>query len=171
MEISRMRRRDREIKDTEEMIDILNRESICHLAMCLEDQPYVIPMIFAYHDHALYFHCAEVGMKLDILRKNNKVCFEVQHSYTEKVVENTQKPCDWGITYESVIGFGTAEILNDRDDKILAYNLLVNKLKPGGYRHDDILYTEKKIKGTFIIKVSVESMTGKRWDGLKPNAV
>lgn len=171
MEISRMRRRDREIKDNEEIIKILNKQNICHLAMCADDQPYVIPMIFAYEANALYFHCAEVGMKLDILRRNNKVCFEVQHSNTEKVIENTHKPCDWGISYESIVGFGMAEILNDRVEKIKAYNLLVDKLKPTGYEHRDDLYTDKKINGTFIIKVNIDSMTGKRWDGLKPNVI
>ncbi len=171
MEIGQMRRRDREIKDREEIIGILNRQHICHLAMCAENQPYVIPMIFAYQDNALYFHCAEVGTKLDILRKNHNVCFEVQSSITEKVVENTYKPCDWGISYESVIGFGTAEILNDREDKIDAYRLLVNKMKPEHYSHSDDLYTEKKITGTLIIKVTISSMTGKRWDGSKPNVV
>jgi nitroimidazol reductase NimA-like FMN-containing flavoprotein (pyridoxamine 5'-phosphate oxidase superfamily) len=163
-----MRRRDREIKDPAEIEDILKRQNICHLAMCAEDRPYVIPMIFAFEEDTVYFHCAEVGQKLDMLRANPNVCFEVQSSETSAVVENSGKPCDWGIIYESVIGFGKAEIIDDRETKIKVYNLIVSKMHPPGYTHDEVLYTEKKIKGTFIIKVKIDSMTGKRWDGTKP---
>ena len=170
MEPSRMRRRDRQINDMAEIIGIVERQKVCNLAMCADDQPYVIPMLYGFEDNTMYFHCAEVGMKLDILRKNPNVCFEIQSSKTDSVVENSDRPCDWGIVYESVIGFGKAEIVDDRDTKIKVYNLIVAKMQPDGYVHSEELYTEKKIKGTFIIKVSVGSMTGKRWDGMKPAA-
>ncbi|MCL1983164.1 MAG: pyridoxamine 5'-phosphate oxidase family protein [Clostridiales bacterium] len=165
-----MRRRDREIKDMAEIVHILETQRVCHLAMCSESQPYVVPMLYAYEDGAMYFHCAEVGQKLDMLRANPNVCFEVQASTAEEVVENSGKPCYWGIAYESVIGFGKAEIIGDRETKIKVYDMIVGKMRPTGYVHSQELYTEKKIKGTFIIKVKIDSMTGKKWDGTKPGA-
>ncbi|MCL1808723.1 MAG: pyridoxamine 5'-phosphate oxidase family protein [Clostridiales bacterium] len=163
-----MRRRDREIKDIDEIVRLLEDNKICHLAMCAGEQPYVVPMLYAYEGGSMYFHCAEVGQKLDMIRANPNVCFEVQASQTEEVIENSGKPCYWGISYESVIGFGKAEILGDRETKIKVYNLIVGKMKPPGYVHSEEMYTEKKIKGTFIIKVKIDSMTGKKWDGTKP---
>jgi nitroimidazol reductase NimA-like FMN-containing flavoprotein (pyridoxamine 5'-phosphate oxidase superfamily) len=169
MEIQGLRRRDREIKDPAEITAILNTNRICHLAMSVDDQPYVIPMIYAYSEGELFFHCAEVGQKLDMLRRNPKVCFEIQSSKTDSIVENSDKPCDWGIAFESVVGYGSAEIIDDRETKIKCYDLLIKKMQPKGYIHREELYTEKKIKGTYIIKVKIERMTGKRWDGTKPH--
>jgi len=163
-----MRRRDREIKDMEEIVAIIATENVCHLAMCADNKPYVIPMIYIYNENHLYFHCAEVGMKLDILRQNDAVCFEIQRSTTEQIVENTDKPCDWGFAYESIIGFGKARLVTDREEKIRFYDLLVAKMEPEGYVHSSGDYTEKKITGTYVIDVTIESMTGKRWDGNKP---
>ena len=165
--MSTMRRKDREVKERDEILAIVNRGRICHLAMCADGEPYVIPMLYGYADDCLYFHCAEVGKKLDILRKNNRVCFEITNS-PETIIENMGQPCDWGIPFESVIGFGNVELIEtDGDAKKAAYDVLVTKLAPPGYTHTNGNYEEKKIKGTFIIKVRIESMTGKRWDGTK----
>lgn len=170
LETGRMRRRDREIREEGEIIKILKTQKICHLAMCEGGNPYVIPMIYAYDDGMLFFHCAEVGKKLDILRVNPNICFEIQSSAIDNLVENSDKPCDWGFAYESAIGFGKAEILDDRETKIKVYNMIVSKMHPSGYVHSEELYIEKKIKGTFVIRVKIDSMTGKKWDGIKPAA-
>ncbi len=161
-----MRRRDREIKDPNEVIEILKKEQICHLAMCLENRPYVVPMLYVYNDNCLYFHCAEVGQKLDILRENPQVCFEIANSGTELIL-NGGKPCDWGYSFESVIGFGKAEIIDDDAQKVRIYDLMVEKMKPDDYIPMENQYVEKKIKYSLIIKVSIESMSGKKWDGHK----
>lgn len=169
-----MRRRDREIKDSQEIIAILEKGFVCHLAMCADNKPYVVPMVYVYHEGHLYFHCAEVGMKLDILRVNQEVCFEVQNA-SQEIIENAGTPCDWGFAYESVIGFGKAELLETDEEKVAAYDLLVQKLAPTGYappvdtKKEDVYgpYVPKKIRGTYIIKVKIESMTGKKWDGHK----
>ena len=51
--------------------------------------------------------------------------------------------------------------------KIKAYDNLVKKMMPKGYVHEENSYVEKKLKGTFIIKVPIESMSGKKWNGIK----
>ncbi|WP_027399808.1 pyridoxamine 5'-phosphate oxidase family protein [Anaerovorax odorimutans] len=166
-----MRRRDREIKDENEIIEILKKSFVCHLAMCSDNKPYVIPMIYVYNDNCLYFHCADVGQKLDILRVNNEVCFEVQNSSSD-IIKNAGMPCDWGFQFESVIGFGKAELLENDEDKISVYDLFVGKMAPADYIHKPTVngdgpYVPKKIKGSYIIKVNIDSMTGKKWNGHK----
>ena len=162
-----MRRRDRQINDREEIINILKKGFVCHLAMCANNEPYVVPMIYVYHDDCLYFHCAEVGLKLDIIRQNSRVCFQVE-THSQDSVENAGTPCDWGFAYESAIGFGNAQLIEDDEEKKRVYDLLVAKIAPSGYIHGEDPYVPKKIRGTYIIKVPSESVTGKRWDGTKP---
>lgn len=161
-----MRRRDREVKDRNEIIEILKAGQVCHLAMCKNNKPYVVPMLYVYNDNCVYFHCAEVGDKLDIIRENNEVCVEVAHSGTE-IIENSGKPCDWGYSFESVIGFGKAEIINEDSIKRKVYDMMVEKMKPEGYTPTPDQYVEKKVKFSFIIKVEIESITGKKWNGHK----
>lgn len=167
MEIGKMRRRTREITEKKEIEAILERESICHLAMCTEEQPYVIPMLYAYKDNCFYFHCAEVGAKLDILEQNNSVCIEVESNKAEALVENTNTPCMWGLPYESVVVFGKATVSDDRDVKLKAFDLLVEKIHTPGYEHSRDKYLEKRLNGARVIVVEVEKMTGKKWDGVK----
>lgn len=163
----RMRRRDREIKEQQEIVEILKKGQVCHLAMCRDNKPYVVPMLYVYDDNIMYFHCAEVGEKLDILKENDEVCFEMANSGAE-IIENGGKPCDWGYSFESVIGFGKAVIVKDDDaEKRKVYDLMVEKMKPESYEVTPDQYVEKKVKYSYIIKVKIESMTGKKWSGHK----
>ena len=76
-----MRRSDREIKDFDEIIEVINKCDVCRLAINDGDYPYIVPMNFGFNIEdgkvVLYFHCASEGKKLELLRKNNKVAFEM----------------------------------------------------------------------------------------------
>lgn len=72
-----MRRKDREIVDRESMESVIRRASVCHLGMCEGESPYIVPLCFGYYDGVLYFHSAREGRKLDALRRNGRVCFEI----------------------------------------------------------------------------------------------
>jgi uncharacterized protein len=75
---ARVRRKDREITDSLQIIDILQKADVCRIAMCHNNVPYVVTMNFGLGRDGfspLYFHCASEGKKIDILRKNNLVCF------------------------------------------------------------------------------------------------
>ena len=75
-----MRRSDREIKEFDEMIQIIKKCEICRIAMNDGEFPYLIPLNFGLDVQDgqvyLYFHGALEGKKIDILRSNNKVTFE-----------------------------------------------------------------------------------------------
>ena len=72
-----MRRNEREIKDREEMEAIIQRAQVCRIGLSEKDVPYIVPMDFGYKGNCLYFHCASEGKKLDMIRQNSKVCFEI----------------------------------------------------------------------------------------------
>jgi hypothetical protein len=73
-----MRRKDREITDRAELLRILAKARVCRLALVDGDRPYVVPLTFALDGADLVLHSARTGRKLDILRRNPAVCFEVE---------------------------------------------------------------------------------------------
>ena len=149
-----MRKKDKEISDTAAIEDILTRATICRLALCENNQPYVVPLCFGYKDNALYFHCAGQGKKLDVLRKNDHVCFEVE---VDCAIKTADQPCDWTVKCKSVIGFGKAVFLTGPEQKRQALDIIMHQYSQGPFE-----YPEEIVKITTIIKVEIKSMTGKQ---------
>jgi len=149
-----MRRKDREIKSIEEIEAIIRKSLVCRLGMADENGPYIVPLSFGYADNCLFFHSANEGKKIDILRKNNKVCFEFD---TDKDIVRGDKACDWGMKFKSVIGFGKAFIVEDVESKKAALDVIMAHYSDGSFEYD-----QKKLERTVVIKVEIESMTGKK---------
>lgn len=149
-----MRRKENEISDESGMKAIIEKAVVCRLGMFDGDKPYIVPLCFGYHDKALYFHSALKGLKIDCIRSNPNVCFEFDHVAETKKSENA---CDWGIKYQSVIGFGKAAIIEDSDEKRNALSIIMAQ-----YSDEQFQFPENMVKVTAVIKVDVESMTGKQ---------
>lgn len=152
-----MRRKDRQITDFNDIKDIISRCDSCAVAFMGDDYPYVIPMNFGavYGDNniTLYFHCASEGRKLDLIRKNNNVSFEMDCSH--RLVTGKQA-CDYTMEFESVTGYGKAYILNDH--KLDALRCIMNR-----YSADkNHLFDNKWVDAVTIIRIDVEGFTGKR---------
>ena len=148
-----MRRTDKEIADRAQIESIIQRSMVCRLAMADNNQPYIVPLCFGYKDQTLYFHSAGQGKKLDILKKNNRVCFEFDIDY-ELIKED--KACDWGMKYKSVVGFGRASFIKDFESKCKALDVIMQQ-----YSGASFVYPETKVKNIVVIKVEIENMTGK----------
>ncbi|MDR2759002.1 MAG: pyridoxamine 5'-phosphate oxidase family protein, partial [Spirochaetaceae bacterium] len=107
-----MRRKDREITDIEELRGIISRCKVCRLAMAENNRPYVVPLNFGYEyqngELILYFHGAQEGEKIDMLKKNPQVCFEMDGGH--RLVEGREAH-DYSFAYESIIGFGEVEFV------------------------------------------------------------
>ncbi|MBA7646337.1 hypothetical protein ES703_54099 [subsurface metagenome] len=149
-----MRKKEREITDTAVIESIILKSSVCRLAMSENDRPYIVPLCFGYKDNALYFHSAREGKKVDILRKNSKVCFEFD---TDHEIVSSESPCKWTMKYRSVIGKGKASLIHDPEAKCQAFDIIMHhysdKLSP---------YSEAGLGNSLIIKVEIESITGKQ---------
>ncbi len=150
-----MRRKDRELTNRADIEEILKKAFVCHLGLVDGDQPYVVPMNYGYEDGRIYLHGAAKGRKIDVIRKNNKVCFEME-LFRPDIIKGGDKPCDWGTAFRSVIGFGTARLLETREEKIRGLNAI---LKP----HDDrsFSFPEEMLKATAVIEITITEMTGK----------
>ena len=149
-----MRRGEKEIRDRAEIDSIVRRSQVCRLGLSDQGQPYVVPLCFGYDGKALYFHCAQEGRKLDILRRNNKVCFEFD--VVEGMVEADQG-CNCGIRYRSVIGFGIAHLVEDVTDKQNALSLIMAQYSEGTFS-----FRPEMLSRTAVVKIEIESMTGKQ---------
>lgn len=148
-----MRRSEKEIKDRAEIERIVRQAGVLRLAMVDGDRPYIVPMSFGYADGKIYCHAANEGMKIDILRRNRNVCFEIEVD-VETVRANVS--CDAGMKYRSVIGFGVATIGADDESKRRALDVICDQY---GMEKQD--YPDKALAGTTAIEILIESMTGK----------
>jgi uncharacterized protein len=148
-----MRRNDREITDRKDIDGIIKRCRVCHLAMCDKNQPYVVPLIFGYDGCFLYFHTAREGRKIDIIKKNNRVCFEFD---TLHDIITSEQACSWGAKYESVIGSGTAEILDTLEAKNDALEWIMRQ-----YGRGTRDFTEKMLNKILVLRVQILEISGK----------
>ena len=149
-----MRRKDKEIKDKKEIELIINKANVCRIGLSDNNNPYIVPVNFGYKDNCLFIHSASEGKKIDIIKKNNNVCFEMDIDHEillgKPVCHTTSKYC-------SVIGFGKAYIIDDFDEKIKALNIILEHYFPD-VPHE---YSDKFLKKIVIIKIEIGKMTGK----------
>lgn len=149
-----MRKHKKEITDRATIDAVIHGSRVCRLGMSDEGQPYVVPLCFGYDGECVYFHCAWKGRKLDILRKNPRVCLEFD--LAKRVIES-EHACGWDMEYQSVIGFGTAEIIDDVAEKEKALHALMTQ-----YSDREFSFPEAKLKLTAVIKVSIDTLSGKQ---------
>jgi len=149
-----MRRKENEITDRAIIESIILKSSVCRLALSEDDRPYIVPLCFGYKDNALYFHSAREGKKVDMLRKNSKVCFEID---TDHEIVSDESPCKWTMKYRSVIGKGKASLIHDPEAKRQAFDIIMHH-----YSDKVSAYSEAGLNNSLIIKVEIENMTGKQ---------
>jgi nitroimidazol reductase NimA-like FMN-containing flavoprotein (pyridoxamine 5'-phosphate oxidase superfamily) len=73
-----MKKKNQEIIDKRIINEILTCSEICRIAMLDNDSPYILPVNYGYKDNIIYIHSAPEGKKIDLLKKNNKICFEIE---------------------------------------------------------------------------------------------
>lgn len=151
-----MRRKDREITDINLIYDILRRCDTITLGMNGGIAPYVIPMTFACSLEngriTVYFHSARGGRKWEILNQDPNVCVEA-HLYYKTVQVGS------GITakYESVIGTGIAEKVEDKADKVAAFKLMLDQYAQSGFPAESC----KGLPNCEVFKVVLTDVSGK----------
>lgn len=147
-----MRRVDRKMEDGA-AFELLKNGEYGILSTCGEEnQPYGVPVSYVVIDNSIYIHCAMVGSKIDNINANSKVSFTVVGK--TKVLQDK-----FSTEYESVIVMGTASIASEdeRTEPLLEF---INK-----YSHEFLKegreYVERAKNKTNIIKIKIESITGK----------
>jgi uncharacterized protein len=150
-----MRRFDKEIKDTAIIDEILNQSELCRIGLVDGDEAYIVPLNYGYADGVLYFHSAPLGRKIDLIRKNNKVTFEI--TFISEILTG-EKPCNWTTRYRSVMGTGTMEIRDDRESKILGLDIIMRKYGAAG----DQAYDDALLDRMVILKLQIMAVNAKQ---------
>ena len=153
-----MRRADREVSDKEEIEDIISRADVCRIALANAGQPYLVTMNYGYvsePEHTFYFHCANEGKKLDMIRQNNYACFELD---TDHLLIRGKASCDWGMSFSSVVGYGNITIVADTEEKTVGLNTIMRHYGAEGEQH----YDDRVFSRTTILRLDVTEMTCKK---------
>ncbi|MGB2855825.1 MAG: pyridoxamine 5'-phosphate oxidase family protein [Dehalococcoidia bacterium] len=121
----------------EEIEHLLTKHSHGRLGLCVENEPYIVPVAYKYFEGAIYFHSAKRGKKLDFIKKNNRVCFEID---------------EWQKAWASVICSGRAALHDDFESKRKGFELLAQQAMP-----------EERIRSAdaYIGTIDIEQMTGR----------
>jgi hypothetical protein len=149
-----MRRRDKEVTDRRLIDSIIRRSQVCRIALCEGETPYIVPMCFGYDGASLFLHSAAEGRKIDILRKNPRICFEFD---ADCEVVAGEKPCSFSMRSRSVIGSGRAVFLEAPEERQEALKLITGQYTSRAFEHID-----DAGKNFLVIRVDIEEISGKQ---------
>lgn len=149
-----MNRKEREIKELSLIEEIFKKAKVLRLGLCENNNPYIVPLNFGYKDNHIYLHSSKKGMKIDILKKNNNVAFEVD---LDHVLIESHRACGFSMDYESVIGFGRAFFIEDTNQKKEALDIIMAHYSPNKFE-----YELDELEKVSLIRIDIDSMTGKK---------
>jgi len=139
-----------------EIEQFLSCARVGRLGLCLEDgSPYVVPVGYAYADGKILFHTCNKGLKMTALRRNANVCFEVDEALSDASM------------FKSVIVFGTAEIISDKEQMIPYLQKLIDKYRVpesfDSYMSKPERNREKEMNAVRICVITPKKITGRKW--------
>lgn len=149
-----MRRKEKEVTDPVKIEKIINQAVVCRLGLLDGDVPYIVPLSFGYMDNTLYFHSALKGKKIDLILKHTEVCFEIDIHY--EPIES-EAACDWGMRFQSIIGTGKIEFIENLEEKRKALAVVMAQYSEKAYSFPD-----KKINATAVLKLKIDQMSAKQ---------
>lgn len=155
-----MRKANQEITDKSILEEILIHSNICRIGMMDNGLPYILPFNYGYRDNRIYIHCASAGKKIDLLKNNSSVCFEVE--LKAEIVKN-DKACKWATAYRSIVGYGKIEILDDFTQKQQALEIIMSH----NGAPDLTEFEPKQVDAVLILMLTIDTLTGKQsgnWD-------
>ena len=152
-----MTKREFQITDEAKIRQILDSAKVLHLGLAVDNEPYVVPMNYGYcleeGKLTLYLHSAVQGKKLDMIRANSRVFFELD---CDRMPFEGKLPCQYGMVYSSVMGRGTASIVEDVEEKKQAMTLLM-KTQTGM----DFDFNDRLVSIVSVIRIDVTEYTAK----------
>lgn len=150
-------KRERQVTAPEQIIRILDTAKVLNLGLSVNDEPYVVPMNYGYRMEdgklTLYLHSAVKGKKLDMIRANPKVFFSMD---CDRMPFEGRVPCQYGLVYSSIMGRGTAAIVEDVEEKKQAMSILM-KTQTG----KDFTFEDRLVTIVTVIRIDVAEYTAK----------
>jgi nitroimidazol reductase NimA-like FMN-containing flavoprotein (pyridoxamine 5'-phosphate oxidase superfamily) len=150
-----MRRDDKQITDKSLIEEILSTNKVCRIALASKNEPYIVSMFYGYANGCLYLHSAREGKKLDIIKENSRVCFEISDSIE---IIQSETPCGFSTRYRSIIGQGKISVLTNEHEKRSGLSVLMNQ----NTSKSDWNIPTDEIEKIAVLKIQIESITGKK---------
>ena len=152
-----MRRTDRQVTDINEIFNIISQCEVCRIAINDKPAPYIVPLNFGHSyensELVLYFHCAKVGKKIDLIKKCNRVGFEMDCNHQ---LVKADEACKYGYAYASVIGYGEIEFVENYDLKIEGLNSIMKQ-----HTGEHFEFNEKAVHAVHVLKLVVSEFNAK----------
>lgn len=152
-----MRRKDREITDFNEIVNVIKKCDVCRIALNDDGYPYILPLNFGMEAEGerltLYFHGANEGKKYELIKQDNRASFEMDCSHR---LVTDRDACKCTMKYESVIGRGRMEIVPE-EEKEKALHILMKQ-----YHEEGFSFSQEVVERTTLMRLTVEQMSGKR---------
>ena len=152
--VASIRRNDRSM-DILEAINFLEKSQVGRIGLSCEDNPYIVPLNFIYDDLKIYFHCSIQGKKLEYIKRNQKICFEVDDFIG---IKRGDTNCSYTSYYQSVIVFGEARIVKTNERKIQVLRKLIEKYA----KQEANLFYNEKLNDVEVVEVIINEITGKK---------
>lgn len=153
-----MRRTDREVTEQKKINEIVSNCYCCRIGFCEEGEVYIVPLNFGYEEkegkYTFYFHSAREGRKINMIRKQNSVGFEMDGNYQLK---ESETPCNYSAFYQSVIGTGKISFVNDTKAKKRALRLIM-KHTTG---KEDWDFSDEMLDCVCVFQLEVEKLSCK----------
>jgi len=155
-----MRRKDKEITEIGDKIEVIKKCKVCRIGLSENNMPYIVPLNYGWdfenNSLTLFFHSAKEGKKIDIMKANDNVCFEIDCD--SRLIKKGEKVCNYGYVYKSIIGFGKMIILENVDEKANGLNMI---LKHQTEMETAYSFMEEELRNVCVYKMIVEEFTGK----------
>jgi len=152
-----MTKREFNITDELEIRRILDTAKVLRLGIAVDNEPYIIPLNYGYTmadgKLTLYMHSAVKGSKLELLRKNPNVCFELD---CDNVPFEGKVACQYGLSYHAVSGRAKAVIVEDVEEKMEGMSILM-KTQTG----KDFTFNERLVSIVAVIRLDVTEYKAK----------
>ncbi len=152
-----------EIKSNQKIKEFLDAEHVGRISSIdTNGFPQIIPMNFVFLNNVIYMHSHTKGEKLENIKRNDKVGFEVDREleFLPSYFEDPKNASLADTLYISVVIKGKGVIVEDRKEKTLALNVLMEKYQPeGGY--ESISPEMDVVDEVAIIKVIPDTLKGK----------
>ena len=158
MEIEKMRRKDREIKDKALIEQFIAKEQIIRIAFYDNGDLYIVPLnygfIYENDKYVFYFHGAKAGRKFELSKSSPMVGFEIDGEYE---LLQADVACNYSAKFQSVIGTGRLSIIEDYEEKIKGLNALMNHIS-GKSEWD---YSKDMVEAVAVFRLEVEKLSCK----------
>jgi len=151
-----IRRKDKELTDLRELKENLKTTHYVTLAMCLKDEPYLVTISHGYDQekNCIYFHCAEEGKKIDLLKENNLIWGQALKDYGY-----VQGKCDQ--LYSTTQFRGKVTFVEDAIEKEHSLLVLIKSLEKDRKKIIHKQINDQSIQKVTIGRIDIEYMSGK----------